>query len=461
MEQVSLKFVATTSGGELQGGSPEARVSRVCTDSRKAQPGDLFFALAGELFDGHHFLVEAAHKGVAAVVVERGKMPAPTLHCGLIVVDDSRRALGRLAASYRRQFDLPILAVAGSNGKTTTKELLAAVLRQKMGVLSSEASFNNDVGVPLSLLRLERAHQAAVLEAGTNHPGELAPLIEMIQPRFGVLTSIGREHLEFFGDLAGVAQEEGCLAELLPESGTLFVNGDSEWTPALERRTKAKVVKVGFGVGNHWRAENARVQLTGVTFRVTGPGLGFNADFQIKLLGRHQVVNALLAMAAGAELGLSAVEIRRGLESCEPPKMRMQLYEVSGVQVLDDTYNANADSTLAALQALRDLPCSGRRLAILGDMAELGAFTEAAHAEAGRLSADYGVDHLVAIGKWAGLTAEAARAAGLPEVTEFSDVQRAAPEVKKMVRAGDLVLLKASRASGLERISEALRNGRR
>ena len=340
-------------------------------------------------------------------------------------------------------------------------ENLAAVLRQKMGVLSSEASFNNDVGVPLTLLRLESAHQVAVLEAGTNHPGELAPLIEMIQPRFGVLTSIGREHLEFFGDLAGVAQEEGCLAELLPESGTLFVNGDSEWTPALERRTKAKVVKVGFGAGNHWRAENARVQLTGVTFRVTGPGLGFNADFQIKLLGRHQVVNALLAMAAGAELGLSAAEIRRGLESCEPPKMRMQLYEVSGVQVLDDTYNANADSTLAALQALRDLPCSGRRLAILGDMAELGAFTEAAHAEAGRLSADYGIDRLVAIGKWAGPTAEAARAAGLPEVTEFPDVQRAAPEVKKMVRAGDLVLLKASRASGLERISEALRNGRR
>lgn len=459
MEQVSLKFVASASGGEIQSGSPETTVSRVCTDSRQARPGDLFFALAGELFDGHNFLAEAAHKGVAAVVVERRKTP-PLLNCGIIVVEDARGALGRLAANYRRQFSLPVVAVAGSNGKTTTKELLAAVLRQKMATVSSEASFNNDIGVPLTLLRLERAHEAAVLEAGTNHPGELAPLIEMIQPRHGVLTSIGREHLEFFGDLEGVAREEGCLAELLPDSGTLFLNGDSEWTPTLERRTKARVVRIGFGAGNDWRAENVRVDLTGVTFRVVGPCPGFDADFRVKLLGRHQALNALFAIAAGVELGLSAGEIRRGLASCEPPKMRMQLHEVNGVRVLDDTYNANVDSMLAALQTLRDLPCAGRRLAVLGDMAELGESTEAAHAEVGRLSADYGINCLVAIGRWARQTADAARAAGLREVTEFSDVQAAAPEVKKMVREGDIVLLKASRASGLERISEALRNGR-
>ena len=170
------------------------------------------------------------------VVVERNKVPAPLPECAVLVVDDARVALGQLAAAYRREFDLPVIAVGGSNGKTTTKELIASVLRQKLATVWSEASFNNDIGVPLTLLRLEKSHQAAVLEAGTNHPGELAPLVKMIRPKFGVLTNIGREHLEFFGDLAGVAQEEGWLAELLPADGRLFVNGDSEWTEPVVPR---------------------------------------------------------------------------------------------------------------------------------------------------------------------------------------------------------------------------------
>ncbi len=191
-------------------------MKNICTDSRQAKAGDLFFAIRGEKFDGHDFLNEVAAKNVAAIVIERKKVPSQLPDCAVLIVDDARIALGKLAAAYRTQFDLPIICVGGSNGKTTTKELLASVLRQKFSTLASEASFNNDIGVPLTLLRLEKSHQAAVLEAGTNHPGELAPLVKMIQPKFGVLTNIGREHLEFFGDVAGVAQEEGWLAELLP-----------------------------------------------------------------------------------------------------------------------------------------------------------------------------------------------------------------------------------------------------
>jgi UDP-N-acetylmuramoyl-tripeptide--D-alanyl-D-alanine ligase len=456
MEPRSLKYVCDSCPGDLQTGSADQLFRRVCIDSRHVRAGDLFFALVGERFDGHSFLPEVARKGVTAVVTGRDKAPGEPLGCGVITVENTRYALGRLAARYRSDFQLPVIAVAGSNGKTTTKELLAAVLRQKFNTAWSEASFNNDVGVPLTLLQLERSHEAAVLEAGTNHPGELAPLIRMIHPQFGVLTNIGREHLEFFGDLPGVAEEEGWLAELLPPDGKLFLNGDSEWAPAIESRSKTQVVRCGFGENNHWRAGDVFMSEAGLTFEAVSPRREFNGEYRIHLLGRHQAVNALLALAVGAELGVSPEEARAGLESCQPAKMRLQIREINGVRVLDDSYNANADSMLVALQTLGALPCAGRRIAVLGDMAELGPHAAEAHREVGRYAAGAGVDYLIAVGKSVRQTAQAARAAGLENVTEFADVESAVAAVKTTAQPGDLVLLKASRASGLERISEAL-----
>jgi UDP-N-acetylmuramoyl-tripeptide--D-alanyl-D-alanine ligase len=460
MEARPLQFIASACEGELLSGSPDARVSRVCTDSRQVQVGDLFVPLAGEKFDAHDFLVEVARKGAAALLVARAKAgQASSLYhsVGLVTVDDTRLALGKLAVRYRADFNLPVVAVGGSNGKTTTKELLAAVLRQKFNTLWSEASFNNDVGVPLTLLKLERGHGAAVIEVGTNHPGELPPLLQMARPQFGVLTNIGREHLEFFGDLAGVVQEEGSLAEFLPASGKLFLNGDGDWTESIVRRTKAGVVKVGFGRHNDWRAEQVRVGEDGVRFEVESPQSEFTGAYRLRVLGRHQVPNALLALAAGRELGVTPEQARRGLAECAPPKMRLQIWETHGVRVLDDSYNANADSMLAALQTLHDLPCAGRRLAVLGDMAELGPHTAEAHREIGRSAAELGVNCLVAVGKFARETSQAAQAAGLNDVTEFADVPAAAAAVKGFVRPGDLILLKASRATGLEKVGEALR----
>jgi len=417
----------------------------------------MFFAIKGERFDGHDFLNEVAAKDVAAAVVEQGKVPAPLPKCAVLVVDNTRAALGRLAATYRREFDLPIIAVGGSNGKTTVKELIASVLRQERATLWSEASFNNDIGVPLTLLRLKKSHQAAVLEAGTNHPGELAPLVEMIQPKYGVITNIGREHLEFFGDVAGVAQEEGRLAELLPADGRLFVNGDNEWTEPIARRTRATVVRMGLGEKNDWRAKGIRLDKNGVTFRVEGPKAEFGGEYRVNLLGRHQVVNALFAVAVSEELGLGRPAVRDGLAECQPAKMRLQFQEAGGVRVLDDAYNANTDSTIAALETLCDLPLQGRRVAVLGDMAELGAQSEAAHAEVGRRAAELGIGQLFAVGKMAPVMAAAARAAGLNRVIEFADVEAAANAVKIFLKAGDVVLLKASRVSRLERIAETLR----
>ena len=456
-----MKFVAGACDAEVISGLPEENIENVCTDSRAAKAGDVFFAIKGEKFDGHEFACEVAAKGAAAVVVEksraqalRSKVPSGT---GLLAVADVRVALGRLAAAYRREFNMPVIAVGGSNGKTTTKELVASVLREKLPVLWSEASFNNDIGVPMTLLRMDRTHRAAVLEAGTNHPGELAPLVKMIAPKFGIITSIGREHLEFFGDVAGVAQEEGALAELLPADGKLFINGDSEWVDKIAARTQMPVVRIGTGEKNDWRAKKIRLDKSGVTFQVECAQEHFAGEYRVNLLGKHQATNALLAVAVGAELGLGRAEIQAGLAKCQPQKMRMQYWEANGVRVLDDAYNANADSMRAALETLCGLPLQGRRVAVLGDMAELGAHGEAAHAEIGRLAAELKIGQLFTVGKNSTVTAKAARAAGLTRVIEFVDVEAAVKAVKNFLKPGDVVLLKASRSSRLERIAETLK----
>ncbi|MEY2407695.1 MAG: UDP-N-acetylmuramoyl-tripeptide--D-alanyl-D-alanine ligase, partial [Verrucomicrobiota bacterium] len=400
MDARSISYVVDACSGELLAGAPDTFVRRVGTDSRHVLPGDLFIALAGDRFDGHAFLEDAAGKGATALLVDRSRSAVAAdlpKSVAVVAVSDTRVALGRLATRYRADFSLPVIAVGGSNGKTTTKELIASVLRQLGPTLWSEASFNNDIGVPLTLLKLDRACTAAVLEVGTNHPGELAPLIRMVQPRFGVITSIGREHLEFFQNVEGVVQEEGWLAALLPASGKLFMNGDSEWATVLARRAQAAVVRVGTGAQNDWRASSVRVVEQGTEFDVETARPGYSGSYRLQLLGQHQVSNALLALAVGADLGASPDEARRGLMQCSPPKMRLQIWEAGGVRVLDDSYNANADSMITSLQTLAEYPCKGRRVAILGDMAELGIGTEAAHREVGRRCAELKIDLLMAV----------------------------------------------------------------
>lgn len=456
MEQFTLKSLADACEAKVQGALNNVSLKGISTDSRSVGAGDVFVAIVGDKFDGHQFLDEVAGKGVAAVVVEQGKLPKGWKRCPAIVVPNTRIAYGQIAAAHRQGFDIPMVTVAGSNGKTTTKELVASVLSQWFVTLRSEASFNNDIGVPATLLKLTVQHQAAVLEVGTNHPGELAPLVKMISAKYGIITSIGREHLEFFGDLVGVAQEEGMLAELMPATGKLFVNLDSPWIEQIIRRANCEVVTVGLRERGDWRAQQVKVSLLGTEFKVVSPKSDLNGLYRIPLLGRHQVSNALLALAIGAELGFGRQELQRGLLNCPVPKMRLQVSQRAGVTVLDDSYNANADSMLVALQTLVDLPCKGRRIAILGDMAELGASGAAAHAEVGRHAADLKVDVLLAIGRMAQVTACAAKAGGVKLVKEYANVEAATAELKQHVKAGDTLLVKASRSSRLERVLEAL-----
>lgn len=458
MEPRTLQYMVEASGGQCLRGAPANLVRRICSDSRLAQAQDLFVALRGERFDGHAYLDQVAQKGVAAALVEWSRIQGQLPDCALIAVDNSRAAFGRMAARYRQDFSLPIIAVAGSNGKTTTKNLLRSVLTKAFKTLSSPASFNNDIGVPTTLFELSQRHQVAVLEFGTNHPGELAALLAMAQPHFGVITSIGREHLEFFGNLDGVIREEGQLAEHLPSDGKLFLNSDIPGASEIARRSSAPVVHVGFGDHNQWRASAVRLDRSGTSFMVSSELRNFNRTFRVKLLGRHQVVNALLAIAVAAELGLPPEQVEAGLLDCEPAKMRLEPWLLDGaIQILDDSYNANADSMRAALETLRDLPCSGRRIAVLGDMAELGAHSLEAHAEIGRLAADVKVDRLIAVGQTAPVMAKAARAQGLAAVEEVEQPEAAAAALRAFLKPHDLVLVKASRSSGLERVGEILR----
>jgi len=456
MEVRDMGWVVTASGGELRCGDPTTRVTGITTDSRVAGPGDLFVALRGDRFDGHDFVSEVMGRGVAGVMVARARAGEWDGLGGCVVaVDETRGAMGRMAAVYRGEFAPQMVCVAGSNGKTTTKELLAAILGTCGPVLRSEASFNNDVGVPLTLLRLGRGDRVAVLEAGTNRPGELAVLLGMIRPRIGVLTGIGREHLEHFVDLAGVAQEEGSLAEALDAEGLLVLNGDAPFAEAIAARSRARVLRFGFGEGNAWRVVRHGSTWEGEEFELATPRVEWAGRWRVGVPGRHMAGNAAAALVVAAELGVDAGAARQALAEFRGARRRMEVVESGGVRILDDCYNANADSMGAALDTLGALPCEGRRIAVLGDMAELGETSAAAHEEIGRRVARV-ADLFFAVGTRSGGTAGAAVAEGMKRVWAASGVDEVMPWLKTEVRAGDVVLVKASRSSRLERVTAGL-----
>lgn len=457
MEPCCLQFLAESCGAEYDPAHAGLQVRSLCTDTRQLQEGSVFVALKGERFDGHDFVIPALRAGAVAVVVAREYATPLPFDKPRLVVSDTRRALGDIAMCYRREFNLPLIAVGGSNGKTTTKEMIAAVLGENLRVHKSPASFNNDIGVPLSLLGLEARHQAAILEIGTNHPGELAPLVAMVEPQIGVITHIGNEHLEFFGSLDGVLEEEGKLAEALPPDGLLLVNGDDPHSPALIKRTSARTHQVGFGAHCDWQVTEFRSEMDGAVFFVRGPDPAWEGEYRIPLLGRHHVGNALHAVALGAHFGLTIDRIRAGLLACPVPGLRLEPITLPGCRILADCYNANSDSCRAALEVLADYPCSGRRIAMLGDMAELGSHARDQHLELGRMAAAAGIDYLIPVGchaEWI-LRGACERGMQVPEI--FSEVGSAARRLASMIGGGDVVLLKASRVLRMEQVIDVLR----
>ncbi len=431
----------------------------VSTDSRSVGKGDLFVAIRGEKFDGHDFVSTAVERGAVGVVIDarwaaaNGPMMA-RLHVPRIVVDDTVHALGALARLVRRRFTIPVIAVGGSNGKTTTKEMLRAVLSRQWRVLATEGNLNNHIGVPQTLFRLEPAHEAAVVEVGTNHPGEIAYLCSVAEPTHGVLTNIGREHLEFFGSLDGVADAETELWQWLAEhSGTAFVNGDDARIVQRARRVKKKVV---YGFASRTakvKGSRLRTDEEGcATFRLRR-GSRKPVEVRVAIPGLHNGMNALAAAAVGLTLGVPARDVVEALASVAAASKRMQVVRANGLLVLNDTYNANPDSMVAALATLRSFATAGRRVAVLGDMFELGATAHAGHGIVGKAVKKEKIDLLFTTGT---LSEEIRRASGMSSAEHFADKRSLIARLRAVLRPGDVVLVKGSRGMQMEDVVAAI-----
>jgi UDP-N-acetylmuramoyl-tripeptide--D-alanyl-D-alanine ligase len=441
-------------------GDPSQSVRRIRTDSRSLEREDCFIALRGARFDGHEFVEDVANRGASAAVVSNPTraMNSPSA-LALLQVQDTLTALHKLATNYRRLMPptTRVIAVTGACGKTTTKEMIAAVLGEKFSVHKTPANHNNHIGVPLSLLGLTEEHDFGIFELGSNHPGEIRALVEVVRPEIAVVTNIGLAHVEFLRDEAGVAQEEGTSLECLPRNGDglAVLNADDRWCAELRARTRATVMTVG--IENFADIRASEIKINGdMKFRLNVAKKREDVIVRLKTLGRHQIYNALQAAAVGYGVGMDLDEIRLGLENVEFPPMRMQPVSVRGVRFINDCYNANVPSMKAALQMMRETPCAGRKVAVLGDMLELGDWTQPAHMDVGAMAANSGLALLITVGPASRWIAEAAVEAGMEiqRVVPVTGAVEAADALCGMVREGDLVLLKASRRLQLEKVLE-------
>ncbi|MDI3297709.1 MAG: UDP-N-acetylmuramoyl-tripeptide--D-alanyl-D-alanine ligase [Bacillota bacterium] len=436
-------------------GEPGAVATGVASDSREVRPGDLFVALPGSRVDGLAFLPAAWEAGATVALVQREPAELPPGRAALLV-EESRQALERLGREHRRRWGGRVVAVTGSVGKTSTRDLVAAVLATRFRVLRAERNYNTEVGVPLTLLRLEPGDEVAVLELAMRSPGEIRTLARLAEPETGLLTRIAPVHLEFLGSMEAIARAKGELLEELPATGRAVLSADDPWQAAVAGRSRAPVLWYGRGPAAQVRCEEVESGAERSRFRLRLPG-GGSARVTLPYPGEHMVWDATAAAAVGFLFGLEAGAIAEGLERAELTGHRNRFLRAGAWTVFDDCYNSSPASLEAALAVLARVP--GRRLAVLGDMLELGPEAERYHREAGEKVAASGVTLLVAVGGWAGVLAEAARRAGVPEVIPVEDAEAAAEVALDRVRAGDTVLVKGSRALGLERVVEALSHG--
>lgn len=422
-----------------------ATISGISTDTRTIKQGDLFIALRGPNFDAHDFAANAVAQGATAVMVERQlKLPVPQL-----IVTDTRLALGQLAAAWRQQFKIPVIALTGSNGKTTVKEMTAAICSQRGAVLATQGNLNNDIGVPLTLLQINNTHQFAVIELGANHHGEIEYLTQLVKPDIALINNAGPAHLEGFGSLEGVAKAKGEIYSGLSQEGIAVINADDVYAPLWQQLcTGHKTIRFGIKnpaeVGAKWQIDQFGSQL-----QLRTP-LG-EITLRLQLLGYHNVMNAMAAAAAATAFGFTPEEIKAGLEAVKPVKGRLQLkIGKQGSRIIDDTYNANPASFKAALDVLSVFP--GQRFVALGDMGELGDAGIPLHQEVGAYAKLAGVQRLYTVGKLARHAADS-----------FGDVAHAFTEHPQMISAlqSDLssdvtLLVKGSRSMHMEHVVNAL-----
>jgi len=451
--KLTIATIAQVTAGRLAQGTPTATLTGVSTDSRTIAPGQLFVAIKGERFDGHQFVRNLTKAGGA--LVERWPLEAPP-ELPIVVVDDTVAAYGRLAAWWRRQMPARVIALTGSNGKTTTKDMLAHVLGALAPTVASLSSHNNHIGVPETLLRIRPEHAFAVVEIGTNHFGEVPALASLVEPDVALITNIGPSHLEAFGSEEGVAREKGRLLDYLRLDGLAVLHADDPWSRRLAVEANARVVTFGLSPAADWRASEIQEGDEEISFVVEPVG----CRVTLPAVGRCHVSNCLAAMAIAVEMGVPPARAAERMRSFSLPKWRMQLRRIGSITLIADCYNANPASMEAAIGELARRPTSGRRVAVVGDMLELGKVAEEAHRRLGRRLAEAGVQLLCAVGQNALFAAQEAVTAGLPLGQVFWTLENteAAEWLTRRLGEGDTVLVKGSRAMRLEEVADAVAN---
>ena len=432
--------------------SPEAVANGYSIDSRTVAPGQLFFAVKGERLDGHDFVKQALEKGAAGAVVRKDELHRYSQKRQLLAVDESLAALQTLATAVRRGWGKPLVAVTGSAGKTTTKEAIAHVLSSRFRLLKSEGNFNNHFGLPLMLLKLEPEYDVAVIEMGMSHAGEIRTLAKIAQPEIGVVTNVAPVHLEFFNSLAEIARAKYELIESLPANGTAVLNGDDEYVSQFGRGFKGKVVTYGLGATAEVRAQNIQSKgVQGTEFDVVIAGRGEQAT--LPLVGEHNVLNALAAVAVGVERGLKPHEAIAALSTLLPADKRGQVLQVGNITVINDCYNSNPKALQAMVDALAVMPAK-RRIVVAGEMLELGPAGEEMHWRAGQHIAEKKIDAVLGVRGLAQFLVGGAKQSGT-QAKFVASSEEAGEWLAREARDGDVVLLKASRGVKLEKALEA------
>ena len=443
----TLQQFAAAAHGRLIGEDREFH--ELAIDSRKLSIGDLFAALRGEQVDGHDYVAAAASAGAAGAIVQRQlKVSLPQ-----IVVSNVTMAMAEAARAARSAFKGPVIGVAGSNGKTTVKEMLSAILSQLGPCLSTRGNLNNHLGVPMTLLRLLDTHRSAVIEMGANRRGDVEQLVQIAHPAIGLITNAGAEHLEGFGSLEGAARAEGEMVAELPSSGVAVINADDSYASLWRASTSAQVLSFGQRQEADFHPRNLRFEVNAdgfaTRFRLCSP-VG-EVDVSLAVAGRHNVLNALAAAAAATSAGATLNQVAAGLSSMRAVKGRLQFRRTpAGAWLIDDSYNANPSSARAALEVLSELP--GRRWMVLGDMAELGKFADSSHREIGELAHTLGVERLYTFGSLAALAAESFG----PGAERFGDAAALAQALSAALTPDVRLLIKGSRVNRLERVVDAL-----
>jgi UDP-N-acetylmuramoyl-tripeptide--D-alanyl-D-alanine ligase len=459
MKQISLTQLLTATRGEAVGfGDRQSGFDSIVTDSRKIRPGDLFWALAGEQHDGHHFLADGFRRGAAAAVVREDAIAPRDRRghhdCPLIVVRDTLTALWDLARWYRESREAFVVGVTGSFGKTTTRAMIHAALDARYTGTQSPRNFNNHVGVPLSILEIEDEHEFAVLEFGASAIGEIRRLAEMAAPEIGVITGIGPAHLSGFGSEERILASKSELLEALPIGGIAFLSGDDPRLRQLAKRAERQVVLVGEGSHNHVRATEIVVDQNRLSFRVGSD------RFNLAVAGRHHLTAALCAVAVAREIGIDSATIAAGLRSFSAVPGRCQLEQIGRWTVINDTYNANPASMQAACEVLREWKTTGRKLLVTGDMLELGERSDEYHRQLGESVWGSGIDYLLVHGSQAKHVIQGAAEAGWDayRLAECKSFETMLAVIRCWLEPGDVILVKGSRGMRMERVVDWLRS---